>query len=107
MARGKSIEVEKKWRARLEALEASGLTARAFAIREGLNVGGLCAWRRKLRGDVATPATSFTPVVVRDEAPRRRDGFELVIADGLALRIPSDFDEATLSRIVRALGAAR
>jgi transposase len=106
MARSKKGEAEKKWRGVLESWDGSGLSLRAFAIREGLNVGSLCAWRRRLSPDGAT-STSFVPVVVSDSATRSTEGFEVVLRDGMALRIPPDFDEATLARLLRALGASR
>ena len=79
---------------------------RAFAIPEGLNIGSVCAWKKRLRPDPAT-VTSFVPVVVSESASRHTDGFELTLGDGMALRIPSDFDGAALTRLVRALGASR
>jgi hypothetical protein len=106
MSRTKSGEAEKKWRTILESWDASGLSLRAFAIREGLNIGSTCAWKKRLRPDPPT-VTSFVPVVVSDGASRRTEGFELTLGDRMALRIPSDFDEATLTRLVRALGASR
>ena len=106
MSRPKSEEVEKKWRALLEGWEASGLSLRAFASREGLNLGTLWSWKKRLRVERET-ATRFLPVVVSDSSARRADGFELALHDGMALRIPPDFDEATLTRLVRALGASR
>lgn len=106
MARTKSGEAERKWRERVEACEASGLTVAAFARREGLNAQSLWTWRRRLRGAAET-TTSFVPVVVRETAPVSSDAFELVLRDGAVLRIPTDFDEFTLGRLVRALGASR
>jgi len=106
MARSKRGEAEKKWRAHVEAWASSGLSVRAFALREGLNVGSLSAWRRRLEAARAE-APSFMPVVLAASASRRSEALELVVGEGLVLRIPADFDEATLARVVRALGAAR
>jgi transposase len=105
MARTKTGEAELKWRAQVEACETSGLTVAAFARREGLSAQSLSMWKRRLRAG-AEATTSFVPVVVRDAAPVSRGAFELVLREGAVLRIPPDFDEATLSRLVRALGAS-
>jgi transposase len=105
MARTKSGEAERKWRERVEACETSGLTVAAFARREGLSAQSLSAWKRRLRA--AGDATSFVPVVVRDVGTVSRETFELVLREGAVLRIPPDFDEVTLGRLVRALGASR
>ena len=103
MARTKRGEAEKKWRAHVEAWESSGLSLRAYALREGLGVGNLAAWKRRLR-PAGVARTSFVPVIV--EGPvRRAEGLELVLGDGLVLRIPAGFDEDTLARVIRALGA--
>lgn len=106
MARSKRGEAEKKWRAHVETWATSGLSVRAFALREGLNVGSLSAWRRRLKPEVAS-TPSFMPVVLAASTSRRPEALELVVGDNLVLRIPADFDEATLARVVRALGAAR
>lgn len=92
--------------ARVEAWAASGLSLRAFALREGFNVGSLSAWQRRFRVESA-PTTTFAPLVVESRAAPGKQAFELTLRDGLGLKIPADFDEAMLTRIVRALGAAR
>ena len=106
MARSKPTEAEKKWRVHVDTWSASGMSMRAFAQREGLNVGSLSAWQRRFRVD-ATPATTFAPLVVQSGSAKSHNGFELTLRDGIGLRIPPDFDEATLTRIVRAIGAIR
>jgi hypothetical protein len=86
----------------LEAWDASGLTLRAYSLREGLNPHTAWRWKKRLRG--TTPArTGFASVVV-EQASRRGAPFELVTASGLSLRIPADFDEASLARLVALLG---
>lgn len=106
MARTKSGEADRKWRARVEACETSGLSVAAFSRREGFSAQSLWAWKRRLReGGEAT--TSFVPVLVSEPAPTSREAFELVLREGAVLRIPADFDEVTLGRLVRALGASR
>ena len=82
------------------------MSVRAFALREGLNVGSLSAWQRRFRGESAS-TTTFAPLVVESSPAKSQQGFELTLRDGMGLRIPADFDEAVLTRIVRALGAAR
>ena len=73
---------------------------------EGLNVGSLSAWQRRFR--VESPSTTtFAPLVVETKPETGQQGFELTLRDGMGLRIPADFDEAMLTRIVRAIGAAR
>jgi hypothetical protein len=102
MGRRPAGEAEAEWRGRLESWDASGLSLRAFAMREGLNVHSLWTWKKRLRG-IATPATAFASVVV-NRSSVQAGVFELVVRDGMALRIPADFDEASLARLVSLLG---
>ena len=89
----------------MEAWDASGLSLRAFALREGLKPHTLWLWKRRLRG-TAPVATSFASVVVSGGAPASSAAFELVVRDGMSLRIPADFDEASLARLVALLSRA-
>lgn len=109
MARSKSGEAARKWGGHLEAWKTSDLSLSAYAKREGLNVRSLYRWKTLLRGaaGVVVSAPTFVPVVVTESEPVDRGAFELTVAGGMSLRIPSDFDEVTLARIVRALGASR
>jgi hypothetical protein len=102
MGRRPAGEAEAQWRARLEAWDASGLSLRAFALREGLKPYTLWSWKRRLRG--TTPAaTAFATVVVEPSREPRGGAFELTV-QGMSLRIPADFDEASLARLVSLLG---
>ena len=49
-------------------------------------------------------ATGFAAVVVEHAAAARGAPFELVTRSGMSLRIPADFDEAALARLVALLG---
>jgi hypothetical protein len=103
MGRRRSVEAEAEWRGRLEAWDASGLSLRAFALREGLCLNSLFRWKRRLRG--MPPAVgSFARVVVAAGMPTPAGSFELLVRGGMSLRIPADFDEASLSRLVTLLG---
>ncbi len=105
MARTKSGEAETKWRKIVDAWSSSGLSLRAFATREGVNVNSLWAWKKRL-GGTRVDAPSFVAVsLVPREAPS--SSFELVLRDGMVLRIPSPFDEAALQRVVRVLEERR
>jgi hypothetical protein len=103
MARRPAGEAEAEWRQRLDAWDASGLTLRAFALREGLQPHTAWRWKKRLRG--TTPAvTSFASVVVERTPSTGSAPFELVTRSGMTLRIPADFDEAALSQLVVLLG---
>jgi hypothetical protein len=103
MGRRPAGEAEAEWRTRLESWDASGLSLRAFALREGLNPYSAWRWKKRLRGTVPA-ATSFAAVVVEHAAGTRSVPFELVVGGNMSLRIPADFDEAALVRLVALLG---
>lgn len=102
MGRRPAGEAETEWRGRLEAWDASGLSLRAFALREGLTPHTMWLWKKRLRG-VTPVSTAFASVVV-GHPPAPGATFELVVRDGMSLRISPGFDEATLERLVALLG---
>lgn len=117
-----------EWAKRVDRWKDSGLSAKAFASETGLKATSLTFWSWKLRRDEA--AGRAKPVLTagrgrRSEAnapsvPARRfvevsaeisthaaSMIELVLNHGIHVRVPSGFDEATLTRLVRAVEAAR
>lgn len=120
-----------KW---VERWKDSGLTAKEFATEAGLKASALYYWSAQLsaaaRSDsacqdesseqnvqflrprsvkpgkqTATPSPHLVelPVATMASVPAM---LELWIGD-VRVRVPSGFDEATLTRVVRALGVAR
>ena|SRR5215212_2974395 len=93
-------EIEAKWRERLAAWRASGLGARAFAQREGLTAGSLWAWKRRFEPDAPL---RLVPVVVRQGTSQSASTLELVVNGRYAVRLPPDFEETTLARLLAVL----
>jgi transposase-like protein len=116
----------------VERWRDSGLTTKEFASETGLNASTLAFWRWKLhaqggRGDSAPRRSSHQkPSATRAAVKRRRASsprfvevtaapvaapaaaaLEIVLGGGTVVRVPAGFDEATLSRVVRALEVAR
>lgn len=130
---GKRLEVRETWAKRVERWGDSGLTAKAFGDEIGVNAAALMQWKYKLKkenlvtakpqGASARAVSLSRPVIAaRDELLKakahrtHRDAsvethharLELVIGTS-TLRIPNDFDDATLRRalaIVREVEAA-
>ena len=126
---------EDEARSLLEEHARSGMSLRDFAISRGLNPPRLDWWRAKFAGkhrprpprsrskstgpSGPTAPPRFVPVVVaRDATPARRTAppaavdhaahalYELDLGRGLTLRIPHDFRDDALARIVRVLREA-
>jgi hypothetical protein len=106
------------WKARVREWADSGLTARAFATKTGVNVHTLTHWKWRLGvegdGDVPRPAprrAAFVEVVAprvhggdrRVERPAEGEPIELVLSSGLRIRIPDQFEVAALRRILDAV----
>jgi hypothetical protein len=103
-----------KWAKRIERYEKSGLSQRAFAIREGLNAGTLSFWRWKLRGggreqkEGRIAPLRFVELTAKATTPRVSMGMlEIVLRSGQTVRVPGGFDSGELSRVVQMLEEER
>jgi hypothetical protein len=100
---------ERFWRERLEKWDASGLSARDFATREGVRRERLFFWKRRLRASsaMAVAGVSFAQVSVKAVAVEpATDPLEVVTRTGHVIRVRPRFDETTLLRLVSVLGGA-
>ena len=87
------------WAGRVREWKRSGLTAAAYAEREGLNAGTLTWWSSKLgRATAGAP-----PVIEVVMAARAASALEVVLASGMRVAVPAGFDEATLRRLLTVL----
>lgn len=103
------------WRVEVERAVRAGrepVTVREFCRVRGLREPSFYFWRRELAGRVGTPAARreptaiFAPVIVKPSPAKAHEcaAFELEIA-GVTLRVPLNFDEATLARLLAVLQA--
>ncbi len=109
MARRPDPAKRQHWQQLLDRQRHSGLTVRAFCDSAGVSQAAFYAWRRRLHTRPAarpSAAPTFVPVRVLPDGPT--DGpaapLEVVLANGLRLRVSPGFDPATLQQLVRALG---
>jgi hypothetical protein len=117
-----------EWAKRVERWAESGLTAKEFAAETGLKASTLSFWKWRLgseqRARSAAPEMTSAKRGRRGTAQRALPSvptfvemtpastavsrpLELVLRDELTLRVPVGFDEETLSRVLRLVGAAR
>ena len=112
---------EKFWRRTIRQQQHSGLTVRAFCLREGLKEGAFRWWRQALARrdrEVADTtqsdrevepieaAPTFLPVRLLDpEAIPTRPSplIEVVLPTGPTVRVPSGFDPRTLGQVLAVL----
>jgi hypothetical protein len=95
------------WRVEVERAGRAGrepVTVREFCRSRGLREPSFYFWRRELAK--RAPQAVFAPVTVRPAPAKAPEPapIELEIA-GVTLRVPSNFDEATLARLIAVLRA--
>jgi transposase-like protein len=113
------------WRDELERAERAGrepVTVREFCRGRGLREPSFYFWRRELSrrelagrelaGRVGTPAARrepvaiFAPVTVRPASAKAPEPSPIELeVGGVTLRVPPNFDEATLARLIAVLRA--
>lgn len=122
-----------EWAKRVERWRDSGLTAKEFASETGVKASTLSFWSWRLRSDGgrgaiamtkrggrrpgrqlhttghASPSAKFVELApgTTMTTPVPSTALEVVLSCGVVVRVPAGFDEATLGRVVRALGASR
>ncbi len=103
------------WAKRVERWGASGLTAKEFARRRGLSERALRWWKWHLRSTgheasmqvrAARPAVSPVTFVEMTNAISR-EPVEVVLGNGVRIRIPADFDASTVERVLDMLERRR
>jgi hypothetical protein len=106
MSRESPAGVAAQWNAHLEKWKSSGLSLRAFAEREKLKINSLWYWKRRLLGTKSRPTVTLVPVVVAPTKaePENKPLYELILRSGHTLRVPADFDDQTLRRLIATLG---
>jgi transposase-like protein len=90
----------------LEEYQRSELTQQAFADEKGISLSCLSLWLRNAReraGEGQAPDDSSRLVPVRIRSSAAATEFELVVRGGAKLRIPTDFDEEALRRLLGVL----
>jgi len=99
----------------------SGLTQRVFAGKAGLSVSALQYWLRRARSwpeekpcvagsPEAPPAISLLEVELAPPSPRGArsgGGYEIAMSSGVCLRLPGDFGDGEVRRLLALLQEAR
>lgn len=118
-----------EWAKRVERWKDSGLSAKEYAAEIGVKPTTLSYWSWKLKSGTAAVGSRGTGRPARRGARRRRavadcaaprfvelgarqsvdaaPALDLVLRSGVVVRVTAGFDEATLTRVVRAVEAAR
>lgn len=93
---------EAYWREVLDRHVASGLSLRAFAVRESLSPNTLAYWKYTRLARRAETSTTLVPVhVIDDRASSDQD--IILTLDGVHVSIPRGFEEDHLARVLSVL----
>jgi hypothetical protein len=106
MAKG-SREV---WAKRVAQWKTSGLKAKEFARRQKLSEVSLKWWKWRLGADARTRSkkTGMSPLTfVEMTTAMQRQPLEVVVEGGARVRVPPDFDETMLARLLDVLERRR
>ena len=98
------------WRDRLTRLARTNLSIEEFAAREGVRPASLRWWRWRLGSDAkkvraltplaraAGAVPSFVEVAPASETPSSR--YEVVLTNGRVVRVPAEFNNSELARVL-------
>ncbi len=106
MARG-SREV---WAKRVAQWKASGLKAKDFARRQKVSEVSLKWWKWRLGAEARkrSKKAAISPLTfVEMTTAMQREPFEIVLEHGARVRVPHEFDDASLGRLLDALERRR
>ncbi len=107
-------ESREVWTKRIERWRASGLTAEEFASEIGVKANTLRHWSwvlgRKRRGPgdglarrARPPEVAFVEVATPAPGSGSVEPLELVVRDGIRIRVPAAFDADALRRVIAAV----
>ena len=95
------------WSKRVAQWKSSGLTAAEFARRHKVSEASLKWWSWKLGSSQKKADATVSPLTfVEMTAAVQRDAIELVVG-GIQVRVPIDFDETALGKVLDVLERRR
>ena len=101
----RNFKSEPFWRDLIDRWKASGQSIAAFCAAQRVSQATFYAWRKRLTARaprVTAPAPTFAPIrVVPDPTA------EVILPNGLIVRLPAATDPTVVARLVAALGGAR
>ena len=84
---------EEQARAALDELAQSGLSIAKFAETKGISTNRIAYWRKRLAESVSVSFVAVPPATTRSRAQAPASpGIEIVVWDGVAVRVREDLD---------------
>ncbi len=117
MAKRRSVEKERYWRAVLQRQAGSGLSIAAFCRSEGVSEPSFYSWKRALDGSrvksktrepsrtrrvaARSPETSPSIVPVQITEERRPATIQVMWPSGLSVQVPAECDPAEVQAVLQ------
>lgn len=97
-ARHRKLDKERFWLRHIKAWQRTSLTIRAYCQLHHISESTFHSWRRLLKKRVAQQS-AFVEIVPEQVSPAPVP-LELVLPGGFVLRLPAQFDVASLKRLL-------
>ena len=110
MARAKSLRGtgsrRERWQRVLTLQRASGLSIKAFCVREGVSYQSFFLWKRRFRDEVADSKVTFAPVhvVTEEPGPAECGHLEIELPAGPRIHVRGRVDRQALAEVLAVLG---
>ncbi len=102
----KQTKAREVWAKRVEAQQASGLSAAAWCRKEKVSYSSFIYWRRRLRREEAEPGSkhpAFQEIVLAGGGGSA-GRIEVCLPGGLSIRVPAGADRETLRLVLEEAG---
>ena len=96
-----------QWAELTQRWKRSGLTATDFARLEGLNPNTFAFWRSKLRHEPVETPLAMVRLRTEPRPPSHSDPLQVVMADGLVVRVGPGADLDQLAQLICVLEERR
>jgi transposase-like protein len=94
---------QRRWRQLIERQAGGGLPVGAFCARHHLAVSTFFAWRRRLAAEAESSFVELTTEEAARELTPASAQLEVLLPDGLAVRVTAGFDAGLLRQVIEAL----
>jgi transposase len=102
MKRAEQTEAKQQWQKKMvEGQLQSGLSIKEYCARHGITQASFYVWKRRVAA--GRVSAGFSEVHVEGAARPASAPVELVISGSYRVSVPRDFDEVSLTRLVRLL----
>jgi hypothetical protein len=90
------------WSAKLEECKASGMTKKAFCAQNQIKIWEFYHWNKILSGKQSNKFVKIKKKPAHSSF-QSLNGYDIMLAEGLRIRVAEGFNPATLKQLIRTL----